>query len=182
MRRVIALGIDDRKANLDRRQFDAAVRELGDLSQEWDAAKTSIVYLKSCFLKFLIGLSRAFVGAESREMGFQFRPAIWKALDRVEEAIADSQKFRVSRLAREVGVSTDHFSKTFRSATGWSPMHYFQLRRIHHACNLLLNPQNSITEVGHQLGYSDAAHLCRFFKQHIRMTPRAYRKRYTCCL
>jgi AraC-like DNA-binding protein len=41
-----------------------------------------------------------------------------------------------------------------------------------------LNPAQSITEIAHQLGFSDAAHFCRVFTRFQHRSPRAYRHRY----
>ena len=43
----------------------------------------------------------------------------------------------------------------------------------------LLNPDCSITEVAHALGYCDSAHFTHMFKKHQGITPIAYRNRYT---
>ena len=116
---------------------------------------------------------------EGRVRGsFGFRPEIWTALDSVEESIRQSTPFSVDALADQAGLSTDHLSRLFKEATGWPPMDYFQRRRIHHACTWLLNPRHSITDVALALGFSDAAHFSRLFRQHQGLTPRDYRKMY----
>ncbi len=107
-----------------------------------------------------------------------FRDEIWTALDRVEESIRQSTPFSVDELSGQVGLSADHLTRIFKDATGWAPMDYFQRRRIHHACTWLLNPRHSITDVAIALGFADAAHFSRLFRQHQGLTPREYRKMY----
>jgi AraC-like DNA-binding protein/mannose-6-phosphate isomerase-like protein (cupin superfamily) len=154
-------------------------RELDDIAEELKKSQPSLVFLKASMLKFLIRLSRAYVERQkSRELGFAFRREIWSALDRIEETIRQSNSFSVDALAEESGLSADHFTRLFKEATGFSPMDYFQRRRIHHACTLLLNPRNSITEIAYSLGFSDAAHLCRLFQRYQGLSPRGYRKKY----
>lgn len=167
-----------RQFGLDVDEFDAAMDELGDLVREWNASQPSVAYLKSCLLKLLIGLSRSYVRQQGRETGCRFRPEVWLALQAVEDAIAESRPFSVATVAAKSDSSRDRFARLFKEQTGWSPLDYFQMRRVHHACNLLLNSGHSITEVAHQLGYADAAHFCRLFKRHRGMSPREYRRTY----
>jgi AraC-like DNA-binding protein/mannose-6-phosphate isomerase-like protein (cupin superfamily) len=165
---------------LNTRQFAECSRELDDIAQERERSQPSLVYLKAALLKFLIRLSRAYVEQQkSRELGFAFRREIWIALDQIEETIRQSNPLSVDELAGESGLSADHFTRLFKEATGFSPMDYFQRRRIHHACTLLLNPRNSITEVAYTLGFADAAHLSRLFLRYQGLSPRGYRKRYS---
>ena len=75
-------------------------------------------------------------------------------------------------------ISVDHFSAVFRASTGYGPTDYYQRRRVHRACQLLLNPVPSITEIATELGFSDAPHFCRVFKRYRTMTPTDYRRLY----
>jgi AraC family transcriptional regulator len=75
-------------------------------------------------------------------------------------------------------MSPDHFTRVFKEATGWSPSEYFQMRRVHHACNMLLNAETNISEVAYRLGYADAAHLSRVLKRFRGISPREYRKSF----
>jgi AraC-like DNA-binding protein len=123
-------------------------------------------------------LSRSRARQEGRDLGFHFRREVQAAIELLEDASTGAESCSVAEVARRVGMSRDHFARVFRDATGWSPLEYFQMRRVHHACNLLLNPQNRITQIAHQLGYSDAAHFNRLFKRFRGMAPRVYRKTY----
>jgi len=164
--------------DLDAREYEAAMIELEDIKRE-DGSKTpSILYLESCFLKFLILLSRSYMRQAPRELGFEFRREVWFALERIEEVAFGSQAFSVGDLAHQIGMSADHFQRIFKEATGWSPSEYFQMRRYQFACKLLLSPESRISDVAYRLGYSDAAHLSRVFKQFHGISPREYRQLY----
>jgi AraC-like DNA-binding protein len=164
--------------DLDAREYQAAMIELNDIQREAEAPDCSILYLESCFLKFLILLSRSYVRQAPTDPGFQFRREVWLALQRIEEIVSSSQSFSVAALARQVGVSADHFQRIFKEATGWSPSEYFQMRRYQFACKLLLNPENSISDVAYRLGYADSAHLSRVFKRLHGVSPREYRQQF----
>jgi AraC-like DNA-binding protein len=48
--------------------------------------------------------------------------------------------------------------------------------RFRAASRLLGNPSTSVTDIGHQLGYSDVAHFTRAFRRIAGVTPLAYRQ------
>ena len=80
--------------------------------------------------------------------------------------------------AAQARLTVDHFSVLLRQSVGYGPTDYFQRRRVHHACQLLLNPRPSVTQVALDLGFSDAPHFCRMFKRDKAMTPTDYRRIY----
>jgi len=154
-------------------------RELHDIATEAGSVAPSLVFLKAAVLKLLTGLSRAYTRDSGRTPGFAFRREVWHALERVEQCLVERRPFRVEKIARECDVSVNRLRREFRSATGWSPLEYFQRRRIQHACALLLNRQLSVTQVAQSLGFADAAHLCRLFRRHRGLSPRQYCTRYS---
>jgi AraC-like DNA-binding protein len=154
-------------------------RELRDVDAELAQSNPSATFLKAVFVKFLILLSRAYAEKESLETQFPFRREIWMALHQVEDCITNSRPLQLEALAGEVHLSTDHLTRLFKSATGWAPLEYYQRRRVHHACRLLLDVENSVTSVGYKLAYADTAHLSRMFKRYAGLTPRAYRQMYS---
>jgi AraC-like DNA-binding protein len=164
--------------DLSRKELAACLRELADIDREGSAAQPSIVLLKACLLKFLIALSRAYARSASRELGFQFRREVWRAMEHVEECVGECRPLRLTGLAQQLGLSPDHLTRIFSQATGWPLIEFYQRRRVQRACGLLLNPAAKVTDVGYALGYADTAHLCRFFKRYVGLSPRAYRKKY----
>jgi AraC-like DNA-binding protein len=164
---------DDELASLD--------HEFADICRETAKTRPSLTFLRSALLKSLILLSRAYVRQRPAEIGLGFREEIMVALEHIEEAILRCEPFSVGQLALELELSPDHLSTIFRESTGWSPMTYYQRRRMHHACNHLLDLSRSITEIAHYLGYCDSAHFTNMFKKHQGITPIEYRHRYTGC-
>ncbi len=153
--------------------------ELADIGRESMAPRPSLTFLRSSLLKALILLSRSCMRQSAVEVGLGFREEIVEALEHIEEAILRCEPFNVSRLAEELGFCPDHLSAIFREATGWSPMTYYQRRRVQHACNHLLDLSRSITEIAHDLGFCDSAHFTNMVKKHQGITPIVYRHRYT---
>ena len=115
---------------------------------------------------------------ESRELGYQFRREVWSVLDYIEHCVANAEPFSVAGAARRLDLSMNHLAIMFKQATGFPPLEYYQRRRIHQACRMLLNPRLSITEIGFTLNFADAAHLSRNFRRICGVSPRVYRARY----
>jgi AraC-like DNA-binding protein len=159
-------------------ETDELERELRALNLELATPRPSLLLLKSVLTKFMILLSRAFIRQESRELGFQFRREVWSVLDYIEHCIANMESFNVGTAANRLDMSVNHLVVLFKQATGFPPLEYFQRRRIHHACRMLLNQRLSITEIGCALNFSDAAHLSRTFKRIYGESPRDYRNRF----
>ncbi len=166
------------KFQLGKDELTALDHELADLTRECELRTPSLTYLRSSLLKALVLLSRCYTRQSPVEVGLGFRGKIVAALEHIEEAILRCEPFHVGQLAEQLGVCPDHLGVIFRKATGWSPMTYYQRRRVQHACNQLLDLNRSITEVAHALGFCDSAHFTNMFKKHQGITPIAYRRRY----
>ena len=100
-------------------------------------------------------------------------------MEAIERTANSGAAYSVAQSAKTAGLSVDHFSTLFRASTGYGPSDFFQRRRIHRSCTLLLNPRPSITEIAAELGFSDAPHFCRLFKRYKGMTPSEYRAVYS---
>ncbi len=159
-------------------EFHACLREMRDMGREWEREEPSRIYMKCSIEKMMLTLGRAFARSGLGETRLAAQAEVQQALERIEDHVANCQVFRVAELAGHIGMSPDYLSRVFKEVTGWSPMDYFQRRRIQHASWLLLNANRSVTEVAHTLGFFDSAHFSRLFKRHQGLSPRAYRKRY----
>lgn len=153
--------------------------ELADITRESTQDKPSLTYLRSSLLKVLIQFSRSYAHQSPLEVSLGFRDEVVDALQRIEETILRYEPFHVGELASQLDLCPDHFSAIFRESTGWSPMTYYQRRRVQHACNHLLDLSRSVTDIAHELGFCDSAHFSNVFKKHQGMSPNTYRRRYT---
>jgi AraC family transcriptional regulator len=86
--------------------------------------------------------------------------------------------FRVSDLARQVGVHRVHLGRVFRERYGESLGDYHRRIRIEWAAGQLAAGAMTISDVAQRSGFADQAHFTRFFKRVKGMTP----VRYTRCV
>lgn len=77
-------------------------------------------------------------------------------------------------LAARYAMSPCHFSRTFKSYTGFGVIEYINLMRISHAEMMLASGQYSITEVATKCGYNNSDYFSSVFKKNKGMTPRSW--------
>jgi AraC-like DNA-binding protein len=79
-------------------------------------------------------------------------------------------------VARGAGLSRPHFYKLFRRQTGVTPNIYLNTLRMERAVQRLGQTDQSITEIGDELGFSCQSVFTRFFSSHVGMAPSDYRR------
>jgi len=98
-------------------------------------------------------------------------------LRRVREALEDSYLLAPSlaELAAIGGVHPVHLSREFRKHYDTTIGEFIRKRRIEHACHLLANSNQSLSEIALLCGFSDQSHFCAMFKTHTSLTPAKFR-------
>ena len=102
--------------------------------------------------------------------------AILKAQKWMEEKYASIKS--IDEVARKVGISPRHFKRRFKNATGDLPLKYLQQIRVDAAKAWLETTKETIDTITRKVGYRDTSSFCRLFKQHTRVSPRAYREKF----
>lgn len=106
------------------------------------------------------------------------RLSSWK-LQRALAIIGElKQRVRVSALAAQLGMSTDHFIRTFKATTGVSPHEMASELAVGEGKRLLRETGESVTAIAMELGYSSPAHFSERFKQSTGMSPSQWRATY----
>ncbi|OMF92012.1 hypothetical protein BK144_14820 [Paenibacillus sp. FSL R7-0273] len=100
-------------------------------------------------------------------------------LDRVLQYIDEHYNEDLTRaqLAELAGVSPEHFSRTFRKATGRSFSEHLTLQRIRRVQQRLLTESQSLSTLALEVGYSEGTYLSRKFKQVVGVSPAAYHRK-----
>jgi AraC family transcriptional regulator len=84
-------------------------------------------------------------------------------------------KITVQELADLAELSSAHFTRAFRQATGEAPHHFILSRRIARVRLLLRDPDLDLTTVAIRAGFSSHAHMTSAFRRMTGMTPATYR-------
>jgi transcriptional regulator GlxA family with amidase domain len=84
----------------------------------------------------------------------------------------------VSDIARNAGMSTEHFIRTFKAETGLTPADYMRQKRMELASQLLLKTDLSIKELAFECGYRDPVYFSKVFKSYYRQSPTDYRNSF----
>lgn len=87
-----------------------------------------------------------------------------------------AEEIQMDQLAREVGLSRPHFFKLFKKQMGITPNLYLNTLRAEHAITELMTTEKSITDIGHDLGFSSQASFTRFFASNVGIPPSEYRR------
>jgi AraC family transcriptional regulator len=82
----------------------------------------------------------------------------------------------VSDLAKECRLSTSHFARAFRQATGMPPHRWVMKRRIERARELLLEGELDLAELALACGFADQSHFTRTFGRSEGHSPGKWRR------
>jgi AraC-like DNA-binding protein len=82
----------------------------------------------------------------------------------------------VGELAQSIGLSPNNFSQRFRRRFDLPPQRYVQQHRLNRSRQLLRETELSVKEIAFHLGYHDAAHFSRQFKQWLSVSPTEFRR------
>jgi signal transduction histidine kinase/DNA-binding LacI/PurR family transcriptional regulator/DNA-binding response OmpR family regulator len=79
-------------------------------------------------------------------------------------------------IAQHIGITEDHLTFCFRQELGITPILYLQRYRIKQAKRLLKDSHQSITEIAHDVGFSDSGYFSRIFRRETGMSPEKFRQ------
>ncbi len=81
----------------------------------------------------------------------------------------------ISDVAAACSLSRSYFSRAFKKSTGLSPQQWVINARIERARILLQVSNLSLTEIGHECGFSDQSHFTKTFSKSFGIPPRHWR-------
>ena len=84
----------------------------------------------------------------------------------------------IEQYAASRSMSTSWFTRSFRNATGTSPMQYILQTRIRNAQTLLEITDDSISNIASIVGYDNPMYFSRLFSRAKGVSPTGYRKIY----
>lgn len=84
--------------------------------------------------------------------------------------------FSIGELAEMACLSKDHFTRVFKSVTGYPPVEYVIRKRIEKAQFLLLTTNYSQNRIIEETGFKSLSYFSKIFKKHTRISPGKFRK------
>ena len=88
------------------------------------------------------------------------------------------QRLSQTDLARSVGLSDAAFIRNFRRATGTTLIDYINDLRIGHACRMLAESADLITDICFESGFTNLSNFNRCFLRRRGMTPSQFRSQF----
>ena len=86
-----------------------------------------------------------------------------------------AEEISVETLAELVELSTFHFSRVFKQATGMSPLQFVTRERITRAQQLIRETSHSLIEIALDIGYTSPSHFAQVFRRVVGVTPTEFR-------
>lgn len=107
-------------------------------------------------------------------------PATGKSLDLMPKQVARAMQLfaehiedpmQISDVADAVGMSTRTLERSFKRATGQSPLLYYRKIRMDQARQLVLYSNEPVSQVGFMVGYASPATFMRHYRETFGVTP-----------
>jgi AraC family transcriptional regulator len=97
-----------------------------------------------------------------------------KVTSYIEEHL--TEQVTLTKMAELARLSPYHFCRAFKQSFGTPPHRYHIGRRVERAKVLLSHRTESITEIGHDLGFSETSAFTSTFRKATGLTPRGFRR------
>lgn len=98
-----------------------------------------------------------------------------KVIDYIQNNL--NRNISISELADQIYLSSYHFHRIFTSTVGESVGKFILRKRLEKAGRLLLQSEDSISEIAYACGYSSVSVFCRGFKRLFGMTAEEFRSK-----
>ncbi|MFK7847142.1 MAG: two-component regulator propeller domain-containing protein [Rhodothermales bacterium] len=118
-----------------------------------------------------IAANRIEIGASTKEVDSQDAEFIKKVRACVESRI---KEVKATDIAAEVFLGPRQLNRRLQSILGMSARAYIQMIRLETAAQLLEANHDQVAQIAFQVGYTDANHFSRVFKQAFGVTPSDY--------
>ena len=97
-----------------------------------------------------------------------------ESLTSVVDEHIDNSNFGVDWLADEMDLSPRHLRRRLKEVTRLSPAGFIRTRRLRHAAALLEEGADTVSDVAAAVGYRDASHFSRLFRETYECSPSKY--------
>ncbi|MDD2708871.1 MAG: AraC family transcriptional regulator [Verrucomicrobiae bacterium] len=100
-----------------------------------------------------------------------------RMMETIRQSIRENpgRNHKVSKMAGQAAMSTDHFIRIFKKHTGVTPHEFAIVNRIEAARGLLLSSSQTISQIADQLGYGNIYAFSRQFRERTGHSPSQFR-------
>src|SRR5690349_18848581 len=102
-----------------------------------------------------------------------YRRAVERVISDARERLCEPISLR--DMSRVAYLSEFHFNRVFHQITGLPPAKFIAAMRLNEAKRLLLNTNQSITDICFEVGYNSLSTFTRRFTQRVGLGPREFR-------
>jgi AraC family transcriptional regulator len=160
---------------------DPLIHQIGrSLAAEVDAgAPAGLIYAESLVNTLVAHLLRHYSSASERfqrHLGGLPKHKLRRVIEFIEENL--ERDLRLAEIAGIAELSPFHFARSFKRATGSTPIQFLTRRRIDLAKRLLVEGELPIVEIGLHAGFKNQSHFTTLFRKITAMTPKAYRNEH----
>lgn len=82
----------------------------------------------------------------------------------------------LAQLSNACRLSCSHFSQAFRQTVGCPPHQWLLTQRVQRSKELMLNTDQSLSEIALATGFADQSHFTRVFSQRVKVSPGVWRR------
>ncbi len=85
------------------------------------------------------------------------------------------KNIRISEYAEMLAVTPNHLTQTVRILTGKPSAHFIRDKQLLEIKRLLVHSNLGVSEIAHQLNFTDQSYFTKFFKKNTGETPKSFR-------
>ncbi len=146
-------------------------KESDDLSYGSGSRIIAYAYL----LELLVALSRIF--DETPSSANRIARLLWNVFTHMDEHL--DGPISTEELTTIAAMSSSTLNRTFKRATGLSPIEFHIHKRIARSCTLIQQRGLSMAQVGEACGFPDPNYFSRQFRKVMGMSPKQYQRIFT---
>jgi len=156
------------RLRLNERDLNSTMDRIASIQEELETKAPGYELLATAMFLQLVGfLSRRYSLDPTPHTGSLLR--MGGVISYIEEHY--DRPIPLEQLAKMAHISPRHLLRTFREATGLTPIEYLLRRRIRKATDLLQTEDMNVTEVAFAVGFTDGNYFSRQFRRITGQTP-----------
>ena len=158
---------------LDQRKVKAIFRQILELMERRPLSMEALLHAEMASLLAQLFRARQNHPSATAESAQTFSPELERAFTQMK--LYPHRPWQVGDLAQLAGMSSPHFFRCFKRATGSSPIDWLRRERINQAKRHLIQTADPIGDIAGRVGYFDPFYFSRDFKRMTGHSPTEYR-------